>query len=83
MSEDKCFVSSKRRGKAAERGKTRHHMAKAMERKSLDNSILTRYQYCKVSAINRGIFAVWMDRKGCVFLKGKTRRVGVVVLNKI
>lgn len=62
---DKYYVSSKRRGKAAERGKDTHHMAKATERKYLGHSILTRYQCCQVSAINRGIFAVWMDRKGC------------------
>lgn len=41
-------------------------MAKAKERKYYPgNSILTRYKYCKVFAINSVILAVWMNRKGC------------------
>ena len=45
-------------------------MAKAKERKYyLGNSILTRYEYCKVFAINTVILAVWMDRKGCAFAR--------------
>jgi len=43
-------------------------MAKAMERKCyLSNSVLIRYEYCKLFVINRVILAVWMDRKGCAF----------------
>lgn len=74
--EGKFYVTSKQRGKAGERGRNSHHMAKAMERKYLDNSILTRYRYCKVSAM-----CGWVRK--AVFLKGKTRRIGVVVLSKI
>lgn len=77
-SEGKYYVSSKRREKAAEKGKDRHHMAKAMERKYLDSSILTGYQYCKVSAINRGsLLRGWIGK--AVLLKGRMRRVGIVL----
>lgn len=33
----------------------------------LGKSILSRYENCKVFAINSAVLAVWMDRKGCAF----------------
>lgn len=65
-SEDKDCVLANRRGKWAERGKTRHHMAKG-RKYNLGKSILSRYENCKVFAINSVVLAVWTDRKGCAF----------------